>query len=102
MDSTGPPAAPTALYTNIASPAAKLPSSKPSRPPHGSNGGTGGNRTKYHNKTAIAVMAAATTARTAPTAGAVVALLDKTPPPLVLMARPTHHGRPTATHGRGT
>jgi hypothetical protein len=53
MDSTGPPATPTALYTNIASPAAKPPSSMSSRPPHGDNGGTsgtGGNRSKYHNK----------------------------------------------------
>jgi hypothetical protein len=50
IDSTGPPAVPTALYTNIASPAAKSPSSAPSRPPHGGNNGTGGNRSKYHNK----------------------------------------------------
>jgi hypothetical protein len=47
MDSTGPPVAPMALYTNVASPTAKPPSSTPSRPPYG---GTGGNRTKYHNK----------------------------------------------------
>jgi hypothetical protein len=50
MDSTGPPAAPMALYTNIASPVAKPPSSMPSRPPNGGNGGTGGNQTKYNNK----------------------------------------------------
>jgi hypothetical protein len=50
MDSTGPPAALTVLYTNIASPAAKPPSSTPSRPPHDSNDGTGGNQTKYRNK----------------------------------------------------
>jgi hypothetical protein len=50
MDSTGHPAAPTALYTNAASPAAKPPSSTPSRPPNGENGGTGGNRNKYNNK----------------------------------------------------
>jgi hypothetical protein len=50
MDSTGPPAAPTALYTNIASPVAKPPSSMPSRPPNGGNGGTGCNQTKYNNK----------------------------------------------------
>jgi hypothetical protein len=50
MDSTGPPATPTALYTNTASPAAEPPSSTPSRPPHGGNGGTGGNWSKYHNK----------------------------------------------------
>jgi hypothetical protein len=50
MDSTGPPAAPTALYTNVVFPAAKPPSSTPARPPHGGNGGTGGNRTKSNNK----------------------------------------------------
>jgi hypothetical protein len=44
MDSTNPPAAPTALYTNIASPVTKPPSSTSSRSPHG------GNRSKYHNK----------------------------------------------------
>jgi hypothetical protein len=47
MDSTGPPATPTVLYTNIASLAAKPPSSTPSRPPHGGNDD---NRSKYHNK----------------------------------------------------
>jgi hypothetical protein len=47
MDSTGPPAAPTVLYTNIASLTTKPPSSTSSHPPHG---GTGGNRSKYHNK----------------------------------------------------
>jgi hypothetical protein len=47
MDSTGPPAAPMVLYTNAASPAAKPPSSTPSRPP---NSGNGGNRNKYNNK----------------------------------------------------
>jgi hypothetical protein len=50
MDSTGPPAALTALYTNVASLAAKPPSSTPSRLPHGGNGGNSGNRTKYNNK----------------------------------------------------
>jgi hypothetical protein len=47
IDSTRPLVAPTVLYTNIASSAAKPLSSTPSRPPHGGNGG---NRTKYHNK----------------------------------------------------
>jgi hypothetical protein len=47
MDGIRPPAVPTALYTNIASPAAKPPSSTPSHPPHGGNGG---NRSRYHNK----------------------------------------------------
>jgi hypothetical protein len=50
MDSTGPPVAPTTLYTNAASPVVKPPSSTPSRPPNGGNGGTGGNRNKYNNK----------------------------------------------------
>jgi hypothetical protein len=50
MDSTGPPAASTVLYTNVASPTAKPPSSMPSRPPNGGNSGTGGNRNKYNNK----------------------------------------------------
>jgi hypothetical protein len=50
MDSTGPPAAPTALYTNVASLVAKTPSSTPSHPPNGGNGDAGGNRTKYHKK----------------------------------------------------
>jgi hypothetical protein len=50
MNSTGPSAAPTMLYTNATSPAAKLPSSTSSRPPNGRNGGTGGNRNKNNNK----------------------------------------------------
>jgi hypothetical protein len=50
MDSTKPPVAPTALYTNIASSAAKPPSSTPSRPPHSDNSSIGGNWSKYHNK----------------------------------------------------
>jgi hypothetical protein len=50
MDSTGPPATPTVLYINAASPAAKPPSFTPSRPPNGGNGSTGGNRNKNNNK----------------------------------------------------
>jgi hypothetical protein len=50
MGSTGPPTALMVLYTNVASPAAKPPSSTPSRPPNGGNGGTGGNWNKYNNK----------------------------------------------------
>jgi hypothetical protein len=99
MDSTGPPAAPMALYTNITSPVAKPPPSTPSRSLHGSNSGTGPSIT---TKTIIVVMATATTERTAPTAGAVVALLARPPPPLVSMAGPTLCGRPTTTHGSGT
>jgi hypothetical protein len=50
IDSIGPLAAPTALYTNIASPAAKPSSSTPSRPPNNSNSSADSNRPKYHNK----------------------------------------------------
>jgi hypothetical protein len=50
MDSTGPPAAPTALYTNAASPVVKSSSSTPSRPSNGGNDDTGGNRNKDNNK----------------------------------------------------
>jgi hypothetical protein len=102
MDSTRPPAAPTVLYTNVASPAAKPSSSTLSRLPNGGNGGTGGNQTKYNNKIAITVMAAATTAITVMAAATVVALLARPPPPLVSPAGPMPHGRPTATRARGT
>jgi hypothetical protein len=50
MDSTGPSATPTALYTNATSPAAKPPSFTPSHSPNGGNDGTGGNWNKYNNK----------------------------------------------------
>jgi hypothetical protein len=50
MDSIGPPADPTTLYTNIESPSAKPPSSTSSCPPHGDNGGTSDNWSMYHNK----------------------------------------------------
>jgi hypothetical protein len=50
MDSNEPPAAPTALHTNVASPATKPPSSTPSRLPNGRHDDTGGNRTKSNNK----------------------------------------------------
>jgi hypothetical protein len=99
MDSVGPSATPMALYTNVASPAAKPPSSTPSHPP---NGSTRGNWTKYNNKTTIVVMVVATTVRTAPAVEVVVALLARPPPPLVSTAGPMHHGRPTATRARGT
>jgi hypothetical protein len=46
MDSTGPPAAPTVLYTNAASPMAKPSSSMPSRP---LGGGNSDNRNKNRN-----------------------------------------------------
>jgi hypothetical protein len=47
VDSTGPSAAPTVLYTNGAPPTARPPSSTPSRPP---SGGNGGYRNKNNNK----------------------------------------------------
>jgi hypothetical protein len=45
MDSTGPPAAPTALHTNIASPAAKPPSPTSSRNSGNGDGHNGKNNT---------------------------------------------------------
>jgi hypothetical protein len=50
MDSTGPSAAPTALYTNVVPPAARPPSSTPSRPPNGGNSDNCGHRNKNNNK----------------------------------------------------
>jgi hypothetical protein len=50
MDSTGPPAAPTALCTNAVSLMAKPPSFTPSCPLNGRNNGTSGNWNKYNNK----------------------------------------------------
>jgi hypothetical protein len=50
MDSTGPSAAPTALYTNDMPPVARPPSSTPSRPPSGGNSGNGGHRNKNNHK----------------------------------------------------
>jgi hypothetical protein len=88
MDSTGPPAALTALYTNAVSPAVK-PLSETTAPV--------ATRTSTTTKTAIAV-----TARTTTAAEAVVALLARQPPSLVPTAGPTHRGRPTITCGRGT
>jgi hypothetical protein len=49
MDSTGPSAAPMALYTNGAPPTARPPSSTPSRPPSGGNSNNGGYRNKNCN-----------------------------------------------------
>jgi hypothetical protein len=50
MDSTGPSAAPTVLYTNATPPTARPPSSTPSRPSSGGNSGNGGHRNKNYNK----------------------------------------------------
>jgi hypothetical protein len=50
----------------------------------------------------MTVMVVATTAGTAMAVAAVVALLARPPSPLPLMTELTHHGRLTATRGRGT
>jgi hypothetical protein len=50
MDSTVPSAAPTALYTNTAPPAARPPSCTPPRPSSGGNSGNGGHQNKNNNK----------------------------------------------------
>jgi hypothetical protein len=50
MDSTDPLAAPMALYTSAAPPAARSPSSTLSHPPSGGNSGNSGHRNKNNNK----------------------------------------------------
>jgi hypothetical protein len=50
MDSTGPSAAPMALYTKAVPPAARPSSSTSSHPPSGGNSGNGGHRNKNNNK----------------------------------------------------
>jgi hypothetical protein len=77
MNSAGPPTALTVLYTNIASPAAKPPASTSYHPPNGAPVAT---RPSTTTKTAIAVMAATTMARTALAMEVVVALLARPPP----------------------
>jgi hypothetical protein len=95
MDSTGPPAAPTALYTNVASPAAKL----PSHPPNDGNGSVGGNQTKYHNKNHNSGHGGGHNDKNSTGGGGHGGSSGQTPPPL---AGPTHRGRLTTTCGRGT
>jgi hypothetical protein len=102
MDSTGPPAAPTTLYTNVASPAAKPPSSMSSRPSNGGNGGAGGNRTKYHNKNRNSGHGSGHNGKNSTGDGGRSGSSGQTTTPSVLMVGPTHCGRPTTTHGRGT
>jgi hypothetical protein len=102
MDSTGSPVALTMLYTNIASPVANPPSSTPSRPPHGGNGGTGGNRSKYHNKNRNSGNGGGHNGKNSTGGGGHGGSSSQTTAPLVPTAEPTHHGRPTATCGRGT
>jgi hypothetical protein len=99
MDSTGPPAAPTVLYTNAEPPTAKPAPSTPSLLP---SGGNGGNQNTNNNKTATTTLTAATTTRTSTMVKAVVALLARPPPPLALMAELMHRGRLTTTRGRCT
>jgi hypothetical protein len=84
MDSIRPPVAPTTLYTNLLPRRLARPMAAMVAPV-----ATGLSIT---TKTTIAVMAAVTTTRTAQTMEDVVALLARPPPPLVPMARPTHHG----------
>jgi hypothetical protein len=99
MDNINPPAAPTALYTNIASPVTKPPSSTSSRPPHG---GTGGNRSKYHNKNSNSGNGGSHNGKNSIDSGGRCGSSSQTTAPLVLTAGPTHRGRPTVTRGRGT
>jgi hypothetical protein len=102
MDSTRPPSAPTVLYTNTASPTATPPSSTSSRPPIGGNDGTGGNRNKYNNKNHTSGNGGDNNGKNSNDDGGRGDSSGQTTAPLVPTAGPTHHGRPTATRGRGT
>jgi hypothetical protein len=100
MDSTGPTAAPTALYTNTAPPTCKPPSSTSSRPPgdsHGDNGGGNQNRNNNKNRNS-----GGTNGKNSNGSGVVITLLASSPLPLHLMAGPAPHGHPMATRGRTT
>jgi hypothetical protein len=92
MDSTGPPAAPMALYTNIASPTAKPSSSMPSRSPHGGNGGIGDNRSKYHNKNRNSDNGGGHNDKNSTGGGGHGVSSSQTTAPLVPTAGPTHRG----------
>jgi hypothetical protein len=100
MNSTGPSAAPTALYT---------PTVRPRQPGHHppcrlahpavATAATG---TRTTIRTATTVMAVATTVGTATAVAAVIALMARPPPPLPLTIESARHGQLTATCGRGT
>jgi hypothetical protein len=102
MDSTRPPAAPTALYTNSTSPEAKPPSSTPSRLPNGGNSDTGGNRNKHNNKNRNSGNGGGSKSKNNNNGGGCCGSSGQTTAPLVSTAGPTHCGRPMATCGRGT
>jgi hypothetical protein len=92
MDSIGPSAAPTALYTNVTSPTAKPPSSTPSRPSNGGNSGTGGNQTKYNNKNRNSGNGGGHNGKNSTGNGGRGGSSSQTTAPLVPLARPTHRG----------
>jgi hypothetical protein len=104
MDSTGPPAAPTTLYINVVSPAAKPSSSTPSCPPNGDNGSASGNRPKYHNKNRNSGHGGGHNGKNNTGGGGRGDSFGQTiaPPPPFLTAGPMRRGRPTVTRGRGT
>jgi hypothetical protein len=92
MDSTRHPTALTTLYTNATSlrPSHRLP--RRLARPMAEMAATMATGTSTTTKTAIAVMTAATTPRTATATEAMVALLTRPPPPLVPTTGPTHRG----------
>jgi hypothetical protein len=102
MDSTGPPAASTVLYTNVASLAAKPSSSTPSHRPNGLNSGTGGNRIKYNNKNRNNDNGGGNDSKNSNGDGGRGGSSGQTTAPLVPLAGPMHRGRSTTTRGRGT
>jgi hypothetical protein len=92
MDSTGPLAASMMLYTNVASPVAKPPSSTPSHPPNGNNGDAGGNRTKYHNKNSNSGHGGGHNGKNSTSGGGRGGSSSQTTAPLFPTVGPTHHG----------
>jgi hypothetical protein len=90
MDSTGSLAAPTALYTNVASPAANPSSSTPSHPPTGGNSSADGNRTKYHNKKRNSSHGGGHNGKN--NTGGRGGSSGQTTPPRFLTVEPTHYG----------
>jgi hypothetical protein len=102
MDSTGPSAPSTALYTNGVPPVARPPSSMPSHPPSGSNNGNGGYWNKNNNKNNNCGHGGGNNSRNINNSGSHNSSSGQTTAPLPLTAEPACHGRLMTTRGRGT
>jgi hypothetical protein len=104
LDSTGHSAAPTALYTNVAPPAARPPFATLSRPPSGGNNDNGGhrNKNKNNNKNRNGGHGGGNNGRNNNGSGGRNSSSSQTTSLVPLMAEPTCHGPLMATRGRGT